>query len=552
VRGVVSNFLDGDLVMCAIYDFAMQPEHIALRFADRGLEAPTAQGVQACWTFAEEKGDRVADVSGKRRHGRIINHATWMIGGPSFKAEVPRFGDYDPAQDTQRGHGLRFCSDDLYDCRWPVTHRWRVPRDAKPGYYVARAHFDYDGQPRVYHCTFIVRKPARRRKAPILLVAATNTWRAYSGSHFAITPPEMQQAWGTGGIRDGRAVIPAFNLYRAHAAGPGTYQVGLRMPWPAAGPYIYYGTVGNGYSHLMRADRFLQIWLEQQGYEFDLISDLDLHRDPDQLRGYQVFIVNAHNEYWSLPMYHGLERYFHGGGNAVVLAGNALFWRVSFNDDASIMECRKVDAPGMQVPAARRGEAWHSHDGLRGGMLRECGWPGWKLIGLDTLGWNNPGNPKNFGPYVVEQAGHFLFNEPEKLDLKPGDKIGWTGVDGKMPMANGHEFDVRPSTLKALQQEPDLPGAQVPDDPPNIVRIANGIIPWAEGGSAFDWWFRKVQPKTDQGGEMIWWERPDGGRVFNAGTIAFGWALLEDRKLQGLMRNVLARFGVKRHGTGRT
>ena len=77
-------------------------------------------------------------------------------------------------------------------------------------------------------------------------------------------------------------------------------------------------------------------------------------------------------------------------------------------------------------------------------------------------------------------------------------------------------------------------------------RLANGIIPWAKGGAAFDYFFRPVKPQTDQGGEMIYWERPDGGRVFNAGTIGFGWALLADPKLQTLLRNVLARFGVRR------
>jgi predicted ATPase len=38
-----------------------------------------------------------------------------MIGGPSFNAAVSQFGTYDPAT---RGHGLRFASDDLFDCRW--------------------------------------------------------------------------------------------------------------------------------------------------------------------------------------------------------------------------------------------------------------------------------------------------------------------------------------------------------------------------------------------------------------------------------------------------
>jgi hypothetical protein len=47
---------------------------------------------------------------------------------------------------------------------------------------------------------------------------------------------------------------------------------------------------------------------------------------------------------------------------------------------------------------------------------------------------------------------------------------------------------------------------------------------------------------------MIYWERPEGGTVFNAGSIGSGWALSADPRFQTLMRNVLARFGVQRSG----
>ncbi|MFH1918779.1 MAG: hypothetical protein ABIP48_02685 [Planctomycetota bacterium] len=45
--------------------------------------------------------------------------------------------------------------------------------------------------------------------------------------------------------------------------------------------------------------------------------------------------------------------------------------------------------------------------------------------------------------------------------------------------------------------------------------------------------------------ELIYWERPAGGRVFRAGSIGAGWGLSADPKLQALMRNVLFHFGVK-------
>ena len=89
---------------------------------------------------------------------------------------------------------------------------------------------------------------------------------------------------------------------------------------PPAGPYILYGGKTD-YSHLCRADRFLHVWLEHAGYDFDVISDIDLHREPEMLRGYRVFVINGHSEYWSLSMYYGLERYLASDGNVICLSG---------------------------------------------------------------------------------------------------------------------------------------------------------------------------------------------------------------------------------------
>lgn len=545
-HGDALRFLDGDLAACVVYRRALPNDEIVARFEARGLVRATRPGVAGEWDFAEERGERVADRSGSGRHGRVVNRGTWMIGGPSWNAEVPRFGDYDPSRDASRGHGLRLASDDLYDCGWSPSASWRVPADARPGVYNARLRFTREGRERQYDITFLVRRPVRRRPAPILVLCATNTWRAYNGAPFGVWPDTLHAVIGTDGLPNAAGNPPAFCLYRRHAAGQGTYQVGLRMPWPVAGPYVLYGGPTR-YSHLMRAERFLHTWLERTGYAFDLAADDDLHRRPDLLQEHPVVVLNGHSEYWSLPMLEGLRTYLARGGNLVVLSGNSLFWRVSFDPSGTVMECRKVDAPGDQMLPRERGECWHSQDGLRGGLLRDCGHPGWRYTGLETLGWNNQSNPKNFGPWVATGTGHFLFHHPEETGLQPGDRFG-QGPDGGLPLANGHEFDLRLSTLAALQELPNPPGASMPGDPAGMTSLANGIIPWSEGGSAFDYFFRPIRPKTDQGGEMIYWERPEGGRVFNAGSIGSGWAMASDPKFQALLRNVLTHFGVPRPG----
>jgi hypothetical protein len=543
----LEHFLDGDLAACALHDRPLTAAQVGARYAAKGLGPAAPDGLLAAWHFTEESGAAVRDASAHGRHGQLINHGTWMVGGPSFGAEIDRFGGYQPHTDAGRGHALRLAADDLYDCGWRETVAYTVPASAKPGFYVARVHPGAAEGTDFYDISFVVRKAAGQPKAPVLVLASTNTWRAYNATPFAVRPGTLKYSLSTEGGKNNPLEPPAYSFYRAHAAGQGTYQVGLRMPWPAAGPYVLYGS---DYSHLLRGERYTHLWLEREGIDYDVITDTDLHKTPALLKEYPVFLINGHSEYWSVPMYEGLERYLGGGGQVVILSGNSLFWRVSYNDDCTVMECRKVDAPGEQVPAQRRGEAWHSHDGGKGGLLRETAYPGWKLTGLEMLGWINSGLDEQYGPYVVDRADHFLFNVPEPVGLKNGDAFGLS-AGGKLPGANGHEIDIRLSTLKKLGEKPAP--VPVPDEPAGITTLATGRIPWkipgketVYSGESFDFFMRKLDGTHQQGAEMIYWERPAGGKVFNAGAIRAGWALYTDPAFGTLVRNVLHHFGVKK------
>ena len=94
----------------------------------------------------------------------------------------------------------------------------------------------------------------------------------------------------------------------------------------------------------------------------------DVHRNPDILSDYKAVVINGHGEYWSREAYEGLDRYLCGGGNVLVLSGNVMVWRVSFNEDESIMECRKLGAGLGGRPGCTVGEggvvcrAWPTED----------------------------------------------------------------------------------------------------------------------------------------------------------------------------------------------
>lgn len=539
---VADRFLEGDLAMPTIYDKALSADEIKERIDARALKKPKAEHVIACWPLAEEKGDSVSDISLQQRHGRIVNHATWMIGGPSFNGDkVGRYDqDYDPTSDNTRGHGLRFASDDLYDCCWEVTHQFKLPEDAKSGLCVARYDYDIDGKPYQYHVTFNVRRSPKRPQPPILVLLSTSTWAAYNSAPFP-APTIGPRSVGTGGLPNCHAEAPAYSCYRDHHHGQPAYYFGMNVPWPAASPDWLYLKPKMRYSHLMRGELFLHRWLDglygdHEGYDYDVVTDFDLHRNPEMLKGYKTLFINGHSEYWSAEAYTGVDDFLSAGGTVVGLSGNTMFWRTTFSEDGSVMECRKFDPRIGGRGGATIGELYHSDDKRRGSLMRECGMPAWKCIGLECCGWSGATD----GAYHTELPDHFLFTQPESVELAKTETFGHAR-DEAYPMSVGHEWDVRLSTLRKMTR--NVPAeAVLPEEPPGITTLARGI---RRGGGTLDYFTAPAASIDGVCAELIYWERPTGGRVFHAGSIAAGAVLSVDPKWQTVMRNVLHHFGVK-------
>src|SRR5262245_45586250 len=199
--------------------------------------------------------------------------------------------------------------------------------------------------------------------------------------------------------------------------------------------------------------------------------------------------------------------------------------------DAQVKNPR--DVTSVRTGSAAPGEAWHSDDRQRGGLMRECGFPAWQVIGLETFGILTfsgppaPGVPGDgaFGTYDVTDPGHFLFHG---LGVTAGQEFSIKMV--------GHESDVRLSTLEALRTKPLPPGATDPIEPPGITTLATGHQNTCCALFPFDYFLHEL-PAMDPVAEVIYWERPDGGRVFNGGAIGNGIALLADETFAGLVRN---------------
>ena len=166
--------------------------------------------------------------------------------------------------------------------------------------------------------------------------------------------------------------------------------------------------------------------------------------------------------------------------------------------------------------------------------MRFCGYPAWKLIGLECIGWGGG----NFTNYQVDAPDHFLFDTPNRINLKRGDPFGFTNTNKG---AVGHEYDVRLSTLLRATKNPVLKGL---NEPEGIFTIASSrserrVLDFNAEGHG-----KRVGGETTIA-EIIYWERPEGGRVFHTGSIATAWSMYYDRNLSALIQNVLHHFRVE-------
>ncbi len=325
------------------------------------------------------------------------------------------------------------------------------------------------------------------------------------------------------------------------------------MPWPIVGPYTLMGPEEWDYSHLCRQDRFTQVWLETHGYDYDVLSDTDLHLDPNVLDGYRVLFVVGHSEYWSFEAMDAVEpisgpgrqRHRAVGKHRVLARVVQRPTRPSSNAARGTRRGpRSAPTAGARCGTATTGAA----AGCRGNAdSRPGGCSGWSTSRSSASACPGSVPTRSATPTTSSSAG------PTTCKLREGDPIG--GTPGRpLPQPIGHEADVRVSTIaKFLVEAPPSGGAQPAEDPAGITLLAEGYADPKRIAFAWDYFQRPVPlgkaPPIPVAAEMIYWERPGGGRVFHAGSINAGSTLGRDPKWAGLMQNVLSHFGVERGST---
>lgn len=342
------------------------------------------------------------------------------------------------------------CRSYSFGCDWQTTYKFKLPNGLKSGIY--SAHITNSLSESCY-ISFVVKSTSPNNN-DILVLSNTNTWQAYnnwSGQSFyqySITEEIVS------------STITSFDR-----------------------PNTFDNPVGNN-GHLVNAELHLYRWLENKGYNFDLICDRDLHDQSSILNNYKLLILHAHPEYWTLNMYNNLISFLNNGGNLMYLGGNGIYWRVALRYNR--IEVKKTGG-------------YHSYDIGKGGKWRDIGLPESKYLGVE---YTHPGI-NTFAPYEVLSPSHWIFTG---TNVTQGQLIGETSLNnGK---ASGHETDK--TTLFT---------------PSNAVLLAKGKNP------------------NNGGAHMVYIHNTQNNyKVFSVGSITYTGSLAIDSVISKITENVINDF----------
>lgn len=477
------------------------------------------------WDFSDGiAGDRVRDRSANRLDGRLYNlpargvtGANWDGSSASWQARPAHYG------------AIHFHDDDMADAGWEPNFALDIPADWPSGFYALRLTGTVpEGDPVDSFVGFFVRAPLGRARAPVAFVASTATFLAYANSALrldqvhaeAMLEGLMQLSRDDCYIAEHREL--GLSTYDTHSDGSGwIYSSALR-------PILTMRPRANSFNYVN--DTHVLDWLEEKGFEYDVIADDDIHRDGAALLAqYRCVVTGTHPEYYSREMWDAFDAYQRGGGRHMYLGGNGFYWRIAWNPAVpSSIEVRR-DVSGVRTWEGEPGEAHHSYTGEFAGLWRQNGRAPQRLVGVgfdaqvfDRSAWYRR-LPASHDPRVA-----FMFD-----DIGADERIGDFGL--RNGGAAGLEIDRAEATLGS---------------PPHLLRVATADR-IGYGGLPSPEEFRTAhrgldgEQNANVRADMVFFPTAAGGGVFATGSIAWACALSckgYDNNVSRITENVLRRF----------
>lgn len=456
------------------------------------------------------------DAIGVNRPIRGMKGWNWQGKEDSFRLDPSQYG------------GIAFHDDALIDCRWTATVRLNTPHDMRSGVYALRVRSN-GVEDRV---PFFVR--AAVAKAPIAVLMPTFTYLAYANEHLAFEGPIAQAICANtpvAGALDlhwsGDAPF-GLSTYDVHSDYAGVCYSSWRRPILNMRPD--YRMPATGVAWAFPADLSLIWWLEHAGYDYEIITDHDLHRDGvAALAPYRTVLTGTHPEYYSEAMLDATEDYLTDGGRLFYLGGNGYYWVTAIRaEEPWCIEVRKLES-GSRAWQAEPGEGYLATTGERSGLWRVRGRAPQKLVGLGfTTEGMDESKPFERLPDSFDPAMAWIFE-----GIGADEMIGDFGL--ALGGASGIEMDRYDLALGTPPHARLLAASFGHSDNYPLVSEDIGYAFPGRGGSQ--------DPQVR--GDMGYFTTPNGGAVFAVGSIAWSQALPcfgGDNNVARIMRNVLDVF----------
>ena len=364
------------------------------------------------------------------------------------------------------------------DCQWETSFEYKLPEDWLSGVYLVKLTSQKEGYQS--YAIFILRDD---READFMFQCSDHTWQAYNRwpDQFSLYDNgQTEWYWG------------------------GDVEVCFNRPY---GKYcqILDAPLSTGSGEFLLWEFPIAFWMESQGYDLTYTSNQDTHRDGFGLRRCKGFLSVGHDEYWTLQMYHNVQRAIEQGMHAAFLSGNAVCGKIHLQHDGRRNPDRVMERIGVFGPPGGTRE----FDSMSK-LIHEPPYAN------ELMGAHSTGPVTGGADWICRKPEHWLF---EGTGMSMGD-----GIPGLV----GWEWHGDPADIEGLEI------------------LASGKTQSAPG--------------VLNGGEYTstLYQGPKGNWVFNAATIWWGDGLSEppgyvrpsvytspqgpDSRLQTITRNLFDRM----------
>lgn len=500
------------------------------------IEHPeSVPGAEAVWDFETEitadglsDPRAVTDTSGNGHHGRTVNMPTRAVTGYNWRAKEQNFIH------APREYGaIHFHEDDLDDARWTSDFTFTIPDDLPSALYAFRLRADDDAD---YVPLYV--RPAPGQEKKILFLAPTASYMAYANDHVAMDVPLAQLMTARVPVLQEENITLSYarelglSTYDHHTDGSGVAFSSRLRPILNMRP---------GFRHWLspslwqfNADLHLIDWMIEMGYEFDVATDFDLHREGAKiLEPYNVVLTGTHPEYYSEQMLDSLHAYNERGGRLMYLGANGFYWVTNYDDadTGAVIEVRK--GMGNNAWKAAPGEYHLSFTGERGSLWRHRGRAPQRLLGV------------GFGSEGFDVSEPYFRTPDSQL---PEASWMFEGIDDDEPLGN---FGLVGGGAAGL--ELDVYDQELGSPPESLLVAASAGHTEAYAEVTEELFFNVPGTTGTQNarvrGDIVYFPTANGGGVWSVSSIAYAGSLSHnsyDNNISRLTSNVLSRFAEDR------